>query len=289
MLFIAIGAVIVVGGIIGGYLMEHGQLGVLYQPAELVIIGGAALGSFMIASPIKVMKNVLASLRKLLTAKAHGKDFYLQVLTLLFDIFSKMRKEGLLSMEKDLEAPDKSQIFQKYPEIIKNHHLLAFICDNLNVIVSISVQPHEIESLMDIDIEVNHEHELVGAQSINTVSDSLPGLGIVAAVLGVVVTMGKISEPPEVLGHSIGAALVGTFLGILMCYGFVGPLATNITHMIREEGVAFQMVKLSLIAYMQTTSPQMAVEFGRRAIAGNDRPTFNELQQNIKKGGGGKK
>ncbi len=289
MLFIAIGAVIVVGGIIGGYLMEHGQLGVLYQPAELVIIGGAALGSFMIASPVKVIKNVLASLRKLLTAKAHGKDFYLQVLTLLFDIFSKMRKEGLLSMEKDLEAPDKSQIFQKYPEIIKNHHLLAFICDNLNVIVSISVQPHEIESLMDIDIEVNHEHELVGAQSINTVSDSLPGLGIVAAVLGVVVTMGKISEPPEVLGHSIGAALVGTFLGILMCYGFVGPLATNITHMIREEGVAFQMVKLSLIAYMQTTSPQMAVEFGRRAIAGNDRPTFNELQQNIKKGGGGKK
>jgi len=289
MLFIAIGAVIVVGGIIGGYIMEHGQLGVLYQPAELVIIGGAALGSFMIASPVKVIKNVLASLRKLLTAKAHGKDFYLQVLTLLFDIFSKMRKEGLLSMEKDLEAPDKSQIFQKYPEIIKNHHLLAFICDNLNVIVSISVQPHEIESLMDIDIEVNHEHELVGAQSINTVSDSLPGLGIVAAVLGVVVTMGKISEPPEVLGHSIGAALVGTFLGILMCYGFVGPLATNITHMVREEGVAFQMVKLSLIAYMQTTSPQMAVEFGRRAIAGNDRPTFNELQQNIKKGGGGKK
>jgi len=289
MLFIAIGAVIVVGGIIGGYIMEHGHLAVLYQPAELVIIGGAALGSFMIASPVKVIKNVLASLRKLLTAKAHGKDFYLQVLTLLFDIFSKMRKEGLLSMEKDLEAPDKSQIFQKYPEIIKNHHLLAFICDNLNVIVSISVQPHEIESLMDIDIEVNHEHELVGAQSINTVSDSLPGLGIVAAVLGVVVTMGKISEPPEVLGHSIGAALVGTFLGILMCYGFVGPLATNITHMIREEGVAFQMVKLSLIAYMQTTSPQMAVEFGRRAIAGNDRPTFNELQQNIKKGGGGKK
>jgi len=289
MLFIAIVAVIVVGGIIGGYIMEHGQLGVLYQPAELVIIGGAALGSFMIASPVKVIKNVLASLRKLLTAKAHGKDFYLQVLTLLFDIFSKMRKEGLLSMEKDLEAPDKSQIFQKYPEIIKNHHLLAFICDNLNVIVSISVQPHEIESLMDIDIEVNHEHELVGAQSINTVSDSLPGLGIVAAVLGVVVTMGKISEPPEVLGHSIGAALVVTFLGILMCYLFVGPLATNITHMIREEGVAFQMVKLSLIAYMQTTSPQMAVEFGRRAIAGNDRPTFNELQQNIKKGGGGKK
>jgi len=289
MLFIAIGAVIVVGGIIGGYLMEHEHLAVLYQPAELVIIGGAALGSFMIASPVKVIKNVLASLRKLLTAKAHGKDFYLQVLTLLFDIFSKMRKEGLLSMEKDLEAPDKSQIFQKYPEIIKNHHLLAFICDNLNVIVSISVQPHEIESLMDIDIEVNHEYELVGAQSINTVSDSLPGLGIVAAVLGVVVTMGKISEPPEVLGHSIGAALVGTFLGILMCYGFVGPLATNITHMVREEGVAFQMVKLSLIAYMQTTSPQMAVEFGRRAIAGNDRPTFNELQQNIKKGGGGKK
>ena len=136
---------------------------------------------------------------------------------------------------------------------------------------------------MDIDIEVNHEDELVGAASITTVSDSLPGLGIVAAVLGVVITMGKISEPPEVLGHSIGAALVGTFLGILLCYGFLGPVGTNLTHLAREEGVAFQVVKVALIAYLQTTSPQMAVEFGRRAIAGIDRPGFEELQNNLKK------
>jgi chemotaxis protein MotA len=288
-MFVIIGAVIVFVSIIGGYLMEHGELGVLLQPAELVIIGGAAVGSFVIASPKKVMKNVFGSLKKVFTVKAQGKDFYLQVLSLLFDIFAKMRKEGLLAMEKDLESPDKSPVFQKYPDIIKNHHLLAFICDNLNVIVSISVQPHEIESLMDIDIEVNHESELVAAASLTTVSDSLPGLGIVAAVLGVVVTMGKISEPPEVLGHSIGAALVGTFLGILLCYGFLGPVSTNIGHMVREEGVAFNMVKVSLIAYMQTTSPQMAVEFGRRAIAGHDRPTFAELQANIKKGGAAKK
>jgi chemotaxis protein MotA len=288
-MFVIIGAVIVLVSIIGGYLMEHGQLATLYQPAELVIIGGAAMGSFIIASPKKVMKNVFGSLKKVFTAKAKGKDFYLQVLSLLFDIFAKMRKEGLLAMEKDLESPDKSPVFQKYPDIIKNHHLLAFICDNLNVIVSISVQPHEIESLMDIDIEVNHESELVAASSLTTVSDSLPGLGIVAAVLGVVVTMGKISEPPEVLGHSIGAALVGTFLGILLCYGFLGPISTNIGHLVREEGVAFHMVKVSLIAYMQTTSPQMAVEFGRRAIAGDDRPTFAELQASIKKGGAAKK
>lgn len=284
-MFVIIGAVIVLVSIIGGYLWEQGHLSVLFQPAELLIIGGAAVGSFIIASPKKVMINVFGSLKKVFTAKAHGKDFYLQVLSLLFDIFAKMRKEGLLAMEKDLESPDKSSVFQKYPDIIKNHHLLAFICDNLNVIVSISVQPHEIESLMDIDIEVNHESELVAAASLTTVSDSLPGLGIVAAVLGVVVTMGKISEPPEVLGHSIGAALVGTFLGILLCYGFLGPISTNIGHLVREESVAFHMVKVSLIAYMQTTSPQMAVEFGRRAIAGPDRPTFAELQASIKKGG----
>lgn len=281
-MLIIIGAVVVAVSIIGGYLMEHGHLAVLFQPAELLIIGGAAMGSFLVANPLKIIKTVLGNIRKIF-AKSHGKDFYLQILTLLSDIFSKMRKEGLLSLEKDVETPDKSELFKKYPDIMKNHHLLAFICDNLNVIVSISVQPHEIESLMDIDIEVNHEFELVAAQGVTTVADSLPGLGIVAAVLGVVVTMGKISEPPEVLGHSIGAALVGTFLGILLCYGFVGPIGTNLGHVIKEEGIAFQIVKVSLIAYMQTTSPQMAVEFGRRAIPGSDRPSFAELQNSIKK------
>jgi len=282
-MYIIIGAVIVIVSIVGGYLMEHGVLSVLFQPAELLIIGGAALGSFIIASPLKVIKSVFGGIRKVFTTKSHGKEFYLQVLTLLFDIFVKMRKEGLLSLEKDIGAPENSTLFTNYPNIISNHHLLAFICDNLNVMVSISVQPHEIENLMDIDIEVNHESELVVAQGVTTVADSLPGLGIVAAVLGIVVTMGKISEPPEVLGHSIGAALVGTFLGILLCYGFLGPIGTNLTHLAREEGVAFQVVKVALISYLQTTSPQMAVEFGRRAIPGSDRPTFEELQGNLKK------
>lgn len=282
-MFIIIGAVIVLGCVIGGYMLAKGHLGILWQPSEFIIIGGAALGSFVIASPLRVIKQILGSVGMVFKGKVHGKDFYLQLLTLLYDIFAKMRKEGLLSIEKDLEAPESSPIFQKYPDVIHNHHLTDFIADNLKIIVSIPVQPHEIDNLMEIDIDSTHADEHVAAHSINTVAEAFPGLGIVAAVLGVVITMGSINEPPEVLGHHIGAALIGTFIGILVCYGFLGPFATNLGHLIRLEGIAFNAVKSALVAYMQTTSPQMAVEFGRRAIPAVDRPSFSELEKAVKK------
>jgi chemotaxis protein MotA len=282
-MFIIIGGVIVIGCVLGGYAMAKGHMGILFQPSEFIIIGGAALGSFVIASPLRVLKQVFGSIGMVFKGKVHGKDFYLQLLTLLYDIFAKMRKEGLLSIEKDLENPESSAIFQKYPDIIHNHHLTDFIADNLKIIVSIPVQPHEIDNLMELDIESTHNDEHTAAHSINTVAESFPGLGIVAAVLGVVITMGSINEPPEVLGHHIGAALIGTFVGILVCYGFLGPFATNMGHLIRLEGIAFNSVKAALVAYMQTTSPQMAVEFGRRAIPAYDRPSFSELEKAVKK------
>lgn len=282
-MFIIIGAVIVIGCVVGGYMLAHGHLSILWQPNEFIIIGGAALGSFVISSPLRVMKQVFGSIGMVLKGKVHGKDFYLQLLSLLYDIFAKMRKEGLLSIEKDLEAPESSQIFQKYPDVIHNHHLTDFIADNLKIIVSIPVQPHEIDNLMELDIDSTHADEHTAAHSINTVAEAFPGLGIVAAVLGVVITMGAINEPPEVLGHHIGAALIGTFVGILVCYGFLGPFATNLNHLLRLEGIAFQSVRAALVAYMQTTSPQMAVEFGRRAIPAVDRPSFSELEKAVKK------
>jgi len=282
-MFIIIGGVIVMGCVIGGFMLSKGNLHILWQPNEFIIIGGAALGSFIIASPLRVLKQVAGCVGMVLKGKVHGKEFYLQLLTLLYDIFAKMRKEGLLSIEKDLEAPESSQIFQKYPDVIHNHHLTDFIADNLKIIVSIPVQPHEIDNLMELDIDSTHGDEHVVAHSINTVAESFPGLGIVAAVLGIVVTMGSINEPPEVLGHHIGAALIGTFVGILVCYGFLGPFATNLGHLFRLEGIAFNSVRAALVAYMQTTSPQMAVEFGRRAIPAVDRPSFSELEKAVKK------
>lgn len=282
-MFIIIGGLIVIGCVIGGYVLAKGHLGILWQPSEFIIIGGAALGSFVISSPLRVIKQVVGSIGMVFKGKVHGKDFYLQLLTLLYDIFAKMRKEGLLSIEKDLEAPESSQIFQKYPDVTHNHHLTDFIADNLKIIVSIPVQPHEIDNLMELDIDSTHADEHTAAHSINTVAEAFPGLGIVAAVLGVVITMGSINEPPEVLGHHIGAALIGTFIGILICYGFLGPFATNLGHLIRLEGIAFNSVRAALVAYMQTTSPQMAVEFGRRAIPAVDRPSFNELEKAVKK------
>lgn len=282
-MFVIIGGLIVIGCVIGGYVMAKGHLGILFQPSEFIIIGGAALGSFVLASPLRILKQVAGSIGTVFKGKVHGKDFYLQLLTLLYDIFAKMRKEGLLSIEKDLEAPESSPIFQKYPDVIHNHHLTDFIADNLKIIVSIPVQPHEIDNLMELDIDSTHADEHAAAHSINTVAESFPGLGIVAAVLGVVITMGSINEPPEVLGHHIGAALIGTFIGILICYGFLGPFATNLGHLIRLEGIAFNAVKSALVAYMQTTSPQMAVEFGRRAIPAVDRPSFSELEKAVKK------
>lgn len=282
-MFVIIGCVIVVIAVIGGYLMEHGNLSLLWQPAELVIIGGAALGGFVIASPMKVIKGVQAGILRMFTSKAYTREDYLEALVLLSEIFFKIRKEGLVSIETDLDEPEKSPIFKRYPKFLGNHHALTFLTDTLRTLTITDIEAHELASLLDYEIEAHHEEALIPAASVANVADSLPGLGIVAAVLGVVLTMKKINEPPEVLGHSVGAALVGTFLGILLSYGFVGPVAKNLEYIASEDKEYLSVLKAAIIAFVNTPSPQVAIEFARRVVPAELRPSFLELENVIKK------
>jgi len=281
-MFAIIGVIIVFASVVGGYVIEHGNLSLLFQPVELLIIGGAAIGAFFISSTPRVFGLVLKNVATVLSPKAQSKSKYLELLTLLYQLFSKIRKEGLVSIESDIETPEKSPIFQRFPTVLKNHHVLNFICDNLKVIVTANVPPHELENLMDIEIDTHHHQALIPSHSIAKIADGLPALGIVAAVLGVVLTMAKINEPPAVLGASIGAALVGTFLGVLLSYGIVGPVAANLENQAEEGVVPYQIVKVALVAFVGGSAPQMAVEFARRAVPDTEKPTFNELENTVR-------
>jgi len=273
-----VGILVVLVCVIGGYALEHGHMGTLWQPIELLIIFGAAIGALIISSPPKVLKATMAGFKVVFATLHIDKAFYLELLGCINAILSKIRKEGLISIEQDVENPEGSALFKAYPAVLHDHHLVEFMTDNLTVVSSTTIEGYRLDALMEMDIDAHHHQHLIPAQMINKTGDALPGLGIVAAVLGVVITMGKISEPPEVLGHSIGAALVGTFLGILMSYGFFGPFATNIEHKVADEGIPFQVVRTALVAFINGSSPQIAVEFGRRAIGGADRPSFQELE-----------
>ena len=277
-----VGIVLVAVAVLGGFMMAHGNLSVLLHASEIVIIGGTAIGAFITASSPKIAKQVIKSIGKIFSMKSHGKAHYVELLSMLYRVFSKIRREGLISIEADVENPERSALFRRYPSIIKEKRLMDFICDNLKVIVTTSIPPHELDGLLDIEIETGLHESQVPYHSLTTVADSLPGIGIVAAVLGIVITMGKINEPPEVLGASIGAALVGTFLGILLCYGFVGPMAANLNNKAKEEEVSFLVIKLAIVAFVGGSAPQIAVEFGRRAIPDHDRPTFGELEKAIR-------
>jgi len=281
-MFVIIGLLLVTGSVIIGFMMEKGNPYILIQPAEFVIIFGAALGAFFIASPPKVITAVVKNVAAIVTSKSPDKAEYLDLLLLLYQLFSKIRKEGLISIESDIEKPDNSPIFNKYKNTLSHGHVTNFICDNLKIIITTNVIPHELENLMELETETHYHEALIPSKSIAKVADALPGLGIVAAVLGVVLTMGKIDEPPSVLGHSIGAALVGTFLGVLMCYGFVGPLATNLEHKTKEDIVFLKVIRVALVAFVGGAPPQMAVEFGRRAMPGKEKPTFEELENEIR-------
>ncbi len=214
---------------------------------------------------------------------AASKAEFLEVLGVLNSIFTKMRKEGLIAIEGDIENPDQSPLFTKYPSILKNHHAVSFICDNLKVIISANVTPFELENIMELEMDAHHHEALIPAHAVAKISDGLPALGIVAAVLGVVLTMAKISEPPEVLGHSIGAALVGTFLGVLLSYGFVGPIATHLEHIAEEDVVLFQVIKIALVSFVGGAAPQIAVEYARRVIPSGAKPGFSELEEAMRK------
>lgn len=278
-----IGLIIVTASVIGGYLMAGGNLHLLYQPSKVVMIVGAAVGAFIVASPVKVIKAVISSTLRILSSKVYSKADYMEALMLLSGIFSKIRKEGLVSIEADVDNPHESKIFSNYPKFLKNHHAVLLVTDTLRTVMTTSISPYELDSLLDVELESHYEEAMQPAKSVNTLAESLPGLGIVAAVMGIVLTMQYIAEPPEILGGKVGAALVGTFLGVLLCYGYVGPVAQSMEHAANEDKEYLNMLKVILVAFVGGAAPQIAVEFGRRVIPGNAKPSFEEVEEAIRK------
>ena len=283
-MFVIIGIVVVFGAIVAGYLMEHGNLRVLIQPAELLIIGGAAIGTVLIANPLHILKKIVAGITGAFGGSKFGKQRYLDTLKLMYELLNKGRREGLVALESDVEEPEKSPILSKDPELLKNHHVRDFLCDTLRMAIS-GVEPFDLDQLLDLDMEVHHHDSAQPVAALSTMADSLPGLGIVAAVLGVVITMGALGGPPEEIGHKVAAALVGPFLGILLCYGFVGPLAANLAKSADEESAYLHVLRVLMISFLKGTAPIMAVEFARRAIPGHVRPSFLEVEQACRGGG----
>jgi chemotaxis protein MotA len=280
-----IGIVVVLGAVAGGYLMEHGKLAVLMQPAELIIIDGAALGTLLIANPIAVLKRIGQGMLAVLKGSPYTKAAYLETLKMLSDLFMVARKNGMVKLEEDIENPEKSQVFSKYPKFLANHHAVAFVCDTLRMSISGGVQAFDLDQMMEMDMDVHHQELSVPVGALSTVADALPGLGIVAAVLGVVITMGALGGPPEEIGHKVAAALVGTFLGILLCYGFLGPLASFMSKMNDGEADYYRCLRQGVIAFVKGSAPALAIEFARRSIPSEVRPTFQEMEAACKGGG----
>jgi chemotaxis protein MotA len=277
-MFVIIGIVVVFGAVIGGYLMEHGKLMVLVQPAELVIIGGAAVGTVLIANPPHVLSQILKGVMGAFGGSKFDKKRYLDTLKMLFDLFNKARKDGLAAVEGDIEEPDKSPVFANFPALMKDHHTRDFICDTLRTATAGAVEPFDIDQMMETDMEVHHHDSARPIAALSTMADALPGLGIVAAVLGVVITMGALGGPPEEIGHKVAAALVGTFLGILLCYGLIGPVASSMAKASEDEHAYYQATRVTLTAFVKGIPPILAVEMGRRAVPGHVRPSFKELE-----------
>ena len=284
-MFAIIGILVVLGAVVGGYLMEHGNLMVLMQPAELLIIGGAAAGTLLIANPLPTVIRVVKGLIGVMRPSRYTKAFYIETLKMLSDLFVYARKNGMMKLETDVEEPEKSAVFSKYGSLLKDHHTLDFICDTLRMAISGAVTPFDLDQMMELDLEVHHQEVSEPINALTTVADALPGLGIVAAVLGVVVTMGSLGGPPEEIRHKVAAALVGTFLGILLCYGFFGPLASFMTKMNEAEAQYLHCLRVGLISSLKGSAPSLAVEFARRAIPSQYRPSFKETEAACKGGG----
>ncbi len=277
-----IGVIVVLGCVFGGYVLSHGNLAALYQPFELLIIAGGATGAFIIANPPTTIFAVLKGLPGLLKGNKYNKQTYMDLLTLMYNLFAKARKEGLMALEADIDEPEQSDIFKEFPKLQKNHHLIEFICDYLRLMVGGNMNAFELESLMDLELETHHHEAEKPSHAVTNASDGLPGFGIVAAVMGVVITMGYISEPPEVLGAHVGAALVGTFLGILLAYGLAGPMGNAMAEQAEEESKLLECAKICIMATLNGYTPQIAVEFGRKALYSHLRPSFAELEEHIK-------
>jgi len=283
-MFAIIGIVVVFGCVIGGFLMEHGNLHVLIQPAELVTIGGAALGTVLIANPLHILKKIAGGFGGVFGGSKFTKQAYLDTLKTLYDLLNKARKDGLMSLENDVEEPEKSPILSKAPKVLKDHHTLDFLCDSLRMAIT-GIDAFELDQVLDLDLEVHHHQASIPTGALTTTADSLPGLGIVAAVLGIVITMGALGGPPEEIGRKVAAALVGTFLGILLCYGLVGPIASSMVKLADEEHAFLYVLRVLMISFLKGTAPIMAVEVARRAVPGHVRPSFRELETLCRHGG----
>jgi chemotaxis protein MotA len=280
-MFAIIGIVVVFGAVLGGYLMEHGHIKVLLQPAELLIIGGAAAGTVLVANPLHILKKIASGIVGVFSGSKFTKQRYLDSLKVMYELLNKARREGLMTLENDVEDPAKSPILSKDAALIKDHHLRDFFCDSMRTAIT-GIDPFELDQMLDLDMEVHHHDSQVPITALSTVADSLPGLGIVAAVLGVVITMGALGGPPEQIGEKVAAALVGTFLGILLCYGLVGPLASNMAKISEDEHAYLYVLRVLMISFLKGSAPVIAIEVARRAIPGHVRPSFQELEQTIK-------
>jgi len=281
-MLVIVGYVVVMGSVFGGFAMAGGHLAALWQPLELLMIGGGALGAFFVGNSMGVMKATFKDLPSILKGPKYSKDAYMELMALLYELLTKVRKEGLMSIEGDVEKPEESPIFTKYPKIVADHHVVEFITDYLRIMVSGNLNAMEIENLMDVELETHHHEAMISSHVIAKLADGLPAFGIVAAVMGVVHTMESVSLPPAELGMLIAHALVGTFLGILLAYGFVGPLAGLLEQKAEEGGKMFQTIKITLLANLNGYAPAMAVEFGRKALGSTERPGFAELEEHVK-------
>lgn len=278
-MFAIIGIVVVIGAVLGGFTLEKGPFLVLVQPSEFLIIGGAALGTLLSANPLHTLKKIVNGLLSVLKGSKHTKERYVSFLKMLFTLFGKARKEGWAGIESDIEEPEKSPVFSKYPDFLGNHHARDFVCDTLRMAITGGTSAFDLDQMMELDMEVHHSGESQTVSALSTVADSLPGLGIVAAVLGVVVTMSALGGPPEEIGHKVAAALVGTFLGILLCYGILGPLSSNLAKIVEDDHAFYHVLRVAMMSFIKGMSPLLAIEMARRAIPEHLRPNFQEVEK----------
>ncbi|HET6396579.1 MAG TPA: flagellar motor stator protein MotA [Pseudoxanthomonas sp.] len=282
-MLILVGFVVVIVSVFGGYVLAHGQLAALWQPYELLIIGGAAFGAFLVANPTKVVKAALLGIPGLLKGARYTREDYVDILSMVYDVLVKARKEGMIGIEKDVDDPQSSPVFSRYPRLLADAHLMEFTTDCLRLMVSGNMEPHELEQLLEVEVETHHQEASEPAHALQVLADSLPGFGIVAAVLGIVITMGAIGGDVAEIGKHVAGALVGTFLGILLGYGFVGPLAASMQHRAHEEGKAFEIVKMALVSSLRGYPPTVAVEFARKLLFSDVRPAFADLEAHLRR------
>jgi chemotaxis protein MotA len=282
-MFFLIGSIVVLVCVLLGFMLEGGNLLLLWHPTELLIILGAAIGAFMTSNTPKVAKAAFVNALGLFKGPRYKRDDYSDLLKLIYDILMKLRKDGVLALEQDIDKPTESKLFQQYPRILADHHMVEFITDCLRLIAGGNMEAHELESLLEYELETHHHEAIEPAHAVQKVADALPGFGIVAAVLGIVNTMAAIEgADTATIGHKVGAALVGTFLGILVAYGFVGPISSAMENRANEEGKAFEVVKMALVASVRGYNPQVAVEFARKLLFSEVRPTFGDLEAHLK-------